>query len=184
MLTHTKRTVLPNGPFLSYQKPCHCGERKAHNVRSFLFVMCAVCRSGPSSIVAIRFAALMLGTVLTVLNGWVFTQILVAVVFPAIQILAAVFSQLPALKTPAVDTVGFKIPDRQFAAPVTHILLEFCGNRLCCSGRLGSRRGWFLGCSCCTVRGRFCGLLYLRRGGCFRDRLIGRTGHQRQTARQ
>ena len=76
-------------------------------------MVCAVFGSGPSTVVAVRFAAFMFGAVLAVLKGWIFTQALIAVVIPTIHILAtAILAQFIALETTAVDAVGFKIPNR------------------------------------------------------------------------
>ena len=118
-------------------------------------MMGAVFGTGPSAIVAVRFTALVLGAVLTVLKRRVFTQALIAVVIPAIYILAtAILTQFVTLETAAVDAVGFKITNWHFAAPVTHILLRLCHDGLCLLG----------GNVCflrCTVSGWFTGLLCL-----------------------
>ena len=100
-------------------------------------MVCAVFGSGPSTVVAVRFAAFMFGAVLTVFKSGIFTQTLVAVMIPTVHILATtIFAQVSALEATAVDAVGFKISDRHFAAPVTHILLRLCHNRLCLLGGL------------------------------------------------
>ena len=76
-------------------------------------MVCAVFGSGPSTVIAVGFTALMLGAVLTVLECGIFTQALIAVVLPAIYVfVTAVFSQVSALETTAVHAVGFKITNR------------------------------------------------------------------------
>ena len=95
-----------------------------HSNALVLFMVCAVFRTGPSAVIAVGFTALMLGAVLAVLKCGIFAQTLIAVVITTIYILAtAIFSQSVALETPAVGTVGFKITNRHFSAPITHILL-------------------------------------------------------------
>ena len=107
--------------------------------------MCAVFRSRPSTVIAVGFTALVLRAVLAILKCRIFTQALIAVVVPTIHILAAtVFSQVTTLKTAAVDAVGFKITNRHFTAPVTHILLGLCHDRLC-------RLGGGVGCLRCVA---------------------------------
>ena len=61
------------------------------------FVMCAVFRARPSAVIAVRFAALVLGTVLTVIKCRLFAITFVAVVLVAIQIVTAGFSQVVTL---------------------------------------------------------------------------------------
>ena len=53
------------------------------------FVMCAVFGAGPSAVIAVGFAALVLGTVLTVIKCRLFAIAFVAVVLSAIQIITA-----------------------------------------------------------------------------------------------
>ena len=102
-------------------------------------MVCAVFGSGPSTVVAVRFAAFMFGAVLTVFISGIFTQTLVAVMIPTVHILATtIFAQVSALEAAAVDAVGLKIANRHFTAPVTHILLGLCHDRLC---RLGGGVG-------------------------------------------
>ena len=105
-------------------------------------MVCAVFGSGPSTVVTVRFAAFMFGAVLTVFKSGIFTQTLVAVMIPTVHILATtIFAQVSALEAAAVDAVGFKIANRHFTAPVTHILLRLCHNGLCrLSGGVGCLR--------------------------------------------
>ena len=121
--------------------PCHIS----------LFVVCTIFRTGPSAVFAIRLAAFVLGAVLAVLKGRVLTVALIAVMIAAVQIAAAGFPQLITLETAAINTVGFKFPNRHFITPIAHILL-----RLCLHG---------LRCLCRFIR-------FLRRAGCWFRRLL------------
>ena len=76
-------------------------------------MVCAVFGSGPSTVIAVGFAAFMFGAILTILKCGVFAQALITVVIPTIHVFAtAVFSQVSALETTAVHAVGFKITNR------------------------------------------------------------------------
>jgi hypothetical protein len=101
--------------------PCHIS----------LFVVCTIFRTGPSAVLTIRLAAFVLGAILTVLKGRVVTAALIAVVVAAVQIASTGFSQLIALEATAIDTVGLKIANRYFVAPVAQVLLGLCHHRLC-----------------------------------------------------
>ena len=95
-------------------------------------MVCAVFGSRPSAVIAVGFTALVFGAVLTVLKCGIFTQALIAVVIPTIHVFStAILAQFIALKTAAVDAVGFEITNRHFTAPVTHILLGLCHDGLC-----------------------------------------------------
>ena len=117
--------------------------------------MCAVFGSRPSAVIAVGFTTLMLRAVLTVLKCGIFTQTFIAVVIPTIHVFStAILAQFIALETTTVDAVGFKITNRHFSAPVTHILLGLCHDGVCLRGVVVC----FLRC---TVSGWFTGLLCL-----------------------